>query len=129
MLKVRGGATITDSSSRSDWMLRLFTLIFHYDIHKNALKWGMLPSLYFYFIKCYKNSIILSGPNRTSESPSYLFSLVEDFFELCGLFTIYQLYLHQMCWWGNSNTTLKKLWPHCVTPIKGSNFYGYIMLT
>ena len=28
------------------------------------------------FIKCFKNSILLSGPNRTSESPSYLFSLV-----------------------------------------------------
>ena len=27
------------------------------------------------FIKCYKNSILLSGPNRTSERPSYLFSL------------------------------------------------------
>jgi hypothetical protein len=27
------------------------------------------------FIKCLKNSILLSGPNRTSERPSYLFSL------------------------------------------------------
>ena len=27
------------------------------------------------FIKCFKNSILLSGPNRTSERPSYLFSL------------------------------------------------------
>ena len=27
------------------------------------------------FIKCFTNSILLSGPNRTSEHPSYLFSL------------------------------------------------------
>jgi hypothetical protein len=27
------------------------------------------------FIKCLKNSILLSGPNRTSERPSCLFSL------------------------------------------------------
>ena len=26
-------------------------------------------------IKCFKNSILLSGPNRTSERPSYFFSL------------------------------------------------------
>ena len=30
-------------------------------------------------MKCFKNSILLSGPNRTSECPSYLFSLVIAF--------------------------------------------------
>ena len=28
------------------------------------------------FTKCFKNSILLSGPNKTSERSSYLFSLV-----------------------------------------------------
>ena len=32
------------------------------------------------FIKCFENSILLSGPNRTAESPSYLFSLVWNTF-------------------------------------------------
>ena len=30
------------------------------------------------FIKCFKNSISSSGPNKTSEHPSYLFSLVDQ---------------------------------------------------
>ena len=41
-------------------MLRLCTLIFQYDIRK----------------KCFKKSILLSGPNRTSQRSSYLFSLL-----------------------------------------------------
>ena len=94
-------------------MLRLCTLIFQYDIHKNTLKiniieilistsfwylwlyYEFLPSCYlllqiyhaksfrmrhamslhFNFSECFKKSILLSGPNRTSERPSYLFSL------------------------------------------------------
>ena len=31
------------------------------------------------FIKCFKNSILLSGPNKTSKRPSYLFSLVKTY--------------------------------------------------
>ena len=31
--------------------------------------------------KCFKNSILLSGPNKTSERSSYLFSLDGGFFE------------------------------------------------
>ena len=36
--------------------------------------------------KCFKNSILLSGPNRTSERPSYLFSLPPN--ALCWITTI-----------------------------------------
>ena len=32
------------------------------------------------FIKCFKNSILLPRPNRTSKRPSYLFSLIADIF-------------------------------------------------
>ena len=42
-------------------IIHLSTLIFHYDIPK---------------IKCFKNSLLSSGPNRTSEHSSFLFSLV-----------------------------------------------------
>ena len=44
-----------------------------------SLNWGMLclcTLIYSkVFIKCFKNSKLLSGPNRSSERPSYLFSL------------------------------------------------------
>ena len=47
--------------------------------HAKGLKWGMLhlDTLIFsrIFIKCFKASILLSGPNRFSVGPSYLYSL------------------------------------------------------
>ena len=56
-------------------------------IKTKALKWGMLClcTLIFskIFIKCFKNLILLSGPNRFSVRPSYLFSLVHTAFRKC----------------------------------------------
>ena len=42
------------------------------------------------FTKCFKNSILLSGSNRTSVRPSYLFSLAKSYFLICILCLIWQ---------------------------------------
>ena len=49
--------------------------------HAKSFKMRHVTSLYFnfvsmIFIKCFKNSILLSGSNRTLERPSYSFSLI-----------------------------------------------------
>ena len=42
-------------------------------------------SVRYIFIKCFTNSILFSGPNRTSERPSYLFSLLKRCYRLFNL--------------------------------------------
>ena len=63
-------------------LLRIFyqiLILYCKFIIPKALKWGMLNlcTLIFIkiFIKCFKNSILFYGSIRTSERPSYLFSL------------------------------------------------------
>ena len=45
-------------------------------------------SVLYFFIKCFKNSISLSGPNRFSVCPSYLFSLKQP---MSGCFVLQSL--------------------------------------
>ena len=72
-------------------LLRIFyqLLILHCKIGK-SFKMRQVTSLYFnfcskIFIKCFKNSILLPGPNKTSVRSSYLFSLTKILSVVVGL--------------------------------------------
>ena len=103
------------------WPLRFFyQLLISYCkfIMPKALKWDMLRLIWYVwffsmiFIKCFKNSILLSGPNRTSECPSYLFFLADVTFNAFLSSFCYRLQLSnrlQQILWYKSNIQSKSI--------------------